>query len=98
MHSFHNSKTNVPTVILQSHQLHSGYLVPSMVSHALRLDNRGFGKVQDPTVNILYLRDVNSIPGTGSLVGCRLWGRTESDTTEVTQQQQQVGYNFPSKE
>ena len=28
--------------------------------------------------------------GQGSLVGCRLWGRTESDTTEVTQQQQQV--------
>ena len=24
------------------------------------------------------------IPGTGSLVSCRLWGRTESDTTEVT--------------
>ena len=24
------------------------------------------------------------IPGTGSLAGCRLWGRTESDTTEVT--------------
>ena len=23
----------------------------------------------------------------GILVGCRLWGRTESDTTEVTQQQ-----------
>ena len=22
------------------------------------------------------------IPGTGSLVGCRLWGRTESDMTE----------------
>ena len=29
------------------------------------------------------------IPGTGSLVGCTLWGRTELDTTEVTQQQQQ---------
>ena len=29
------------------------------------------------------------IPGTRSLVGCRLWGCTESDTTEVTQQQQQ---------
>ena len=29
------------------------------------------------------------IPGTGSLVGCRLWGRTESDTTAATQQQQQ---------
>ena len=24
------------------------------------------------------------IPGTGSLVGCRLWGRTESVTTEET--------------
>ena len=29
------------------------------------------------------------IPGQGSLVGCRLWGRTESDTTEAKQQQQQ---------
>ena len=27
--------------------------------------------------------------GPGSLVGCRLWGCTESDTTEATQQQQQ---------
>ena len=27
--------------------------------------------------------------GQGSLVGCRLWGRRESDTTEATQQQQQ---------
>ena len=27
--------------------------------------------------------------GRGSLVGCRLWGRTESNTTEVMQQQQQ---------
>ena len=27
--------------------------------------------------------------GRGSLVSCRLWGRTESDTTEATQQQQQ---------
>ena len=31
------------------------------------------------------------IPGTGSLVGCRLWGCTESDTTEATWQQQQWG-------
>ena len=29
------------------------------------------------------------IPGTGSLVVCPLWGRTESDTTEATEQQQQ---------
>ena len=27
--------------------------------------------------------------GSGSLVGCHLWGRTESDRTEVTWQQQQ---------
>ena len=27
--------------------------------------------------------------GRGSLVGCRLWGRTELDTTEATSQQQQ---------
>ena len=33
------------------------------------------------------------IPGTGSLVGCHLWGRTESDTTEATyHQQQQQGF------
>ena len=30
--------------------------------------------------------------GRGSLVGCRLWGLTESDTTEATQQQQQQWY------
>ena len=28
--------------------------------------------------------------GQGSLVGCRLWGRTESDTTEATSQQPQL--------
>ena len=30
--------------------------------------------------------------GWGSLVGCHLWGRTESDTTEVTQQQHSYSY------
>ena len=34
--------------------------------------------------------------GRGSLVGCRLWGRTESDTTESMQQQQQQLRLFPS--
>ena len=29
------------------------------------------------------------IPGTGEPMGCHLWGRTELDTTEATQQQQQ---------
>ena len=31
--------------------------------------------------------------GQGSLVGCSLWGRTESDTTEATWQQQQQLYH-----
>ena len=31
--------------------------------------------------------------GWGSLVGCRLWGCTESDTTEATSQQPQQGSN-----
>ena len=35
------------------------------------------------------------IPGMGSLVGCHLWGRTESGTTEVTQQQQQQSRMMP---
>jgi len=35
--------------------------------------------------------------GQGSLVCCRLWGRTESDTTEATWRQQ-VCHSFPSKE
>ena len=32
--------------------------------------------------------------GQRSLVGCHLWGRTESDTTEVTWQQQQQSCNY----
>ena len=35
--------------------------------------------------------------GRGSLVGCRLWGHTELDRTEVTQQQQQRSSHFKSK-
>ena len=34
------------------------------------------------------------IPGTESLVGRRLWGHTESDTTEVMQQQQQLAQSL----
>ena len=54
------------------------------------------------TLTIEYLKYVNKIEnvqenvflrgesqGRRSLVGCRLWGRTESDTIETTQQQQQ---------
>ena len=32
--------------------------------------------------------------GRGSLVGCRLWGHTELDMTEATQQQQQQQEQF----
>ena len=32
--------------------------------------------------------------GRGSLVGCRLWGCTESDMTEAIQQQQQQVYKY----
>ena len=32
------------------------------------------------------------------LVGCRLWGRTESNMTEVTQQQQQAYHSISFKE
>ena len=34
--------------------------------------------------------------GRGSLVGCRLWGGTESDTTEATEQQQQQQQQYTS--
>ena len=35
--------------------------------------------------------------GWGSLVGCRLWDRTELDTTEATQQQQQQQHRLNTK-
>ena len=34
--------------------------------------------------------------GRGSMVGCRLWGHTESDTTEATWQQPQQQQSFLS--
>jgi len=37
-------------------------------------------KAMAPHANVLAWRS----QGRGSLVGCRLWGRTESDTTEAT--------------
>ena len=36
------------------------------------------------------------IHGWGNLVGCRLWGRIELDTTEATQQQQQQQHLLPT--
>ena len=52
--------------------------------------------VKNPPANAGDIRDLGSIPGRrrawmpgesqgrGSLVGCRLWGHTESDMTDVT--------------
>ena len=54
--------------------------------------------VKNPAANAGDVKDMGLIPGLGrspggghgeshgqrSLVGCRLWGRTESDTTEAT--------------
>ena len=45
--------------------------------------------------NPLQYSCLYSSQGWGSLVGCRLWCRTESDTIEATQQQQQVLYICP---
>ena len=36
--------------------------------------------------------------GRGSLVGCRLWGRTELDTTEATSQQQHAVFKLGNYE
>ena len=47
---------------------------------------KGFGIVNKAEVDV-FLGEVflpGESQGWGSLVGCRLWGRTGSDTTEVT--------------
>ena len=41
---------------------------------------RALEKEMAPHASVLAWR----IPGMGSLVGCRLWGRAESDMTEAT--------------
>ena len=50
---------------------------------------RALEKAVAPHSSVLAWR----IPGMGEPGGCRLWGRTESDTTEATQQQQQLSYS-----
>ena len=47
------------------------------------------GRVGTATTSLPSLFLPGESQGLGSLAGCRLWGRTESDTTEATQQQQQ---------
>jgi len=54
-------------------------------------ERKNLGKATEIRNSLLSLSSVLTwrIPGRGSLVACRLWGRTESDTTEATQQQQE---------
>ena len=51
-----------------------------------------FQILKDDTVKVLHsiCQQIwkTESQGRGSLLGCHLWGRTESDMTEVTQQQQ----------
>ena len=71
------------------------FMVPLSSSLLGETDRVGQGKWVD--LGLDWRRQWQSTPvflpgesqGRGSLVGCRLWGRTESDTTEATQQQQQ---------
>ena len=42
------------------------------------------GKITDVALIYTLEKEMQPTPGTESLVGCCLWGRTESDTTEAT--------------
>ena len=65
--------------------------LPSMESHRVghelkQLSMHAWRRKWQPTPMFLP----GESQGRQSLVGCRLWGRTESDTTEVTQQQHMI--------
>ena len=49
-------------------------------------------RIRQPTPVVLSAES----QGQRSLLGCRLWGRTESDTTAVTYQQQQQQQQQPT--
>ena len=66
----------------------------SSVEEALPCRHQGATEQRNYLRLAVHLKCLSSLlpgesQGRGSLVGCRLWGRSESDTTEVTQQQQQ---------
>ena len=59
--------------------LHPGYFHLAISIHTFKVPSCLFMEKEMAThSSVLAWR----IPGTGSLVGCRLWGRTESDMTE----------------
>ena len=60
---------------------------------AVHVVAKGWTRLSDITFTFMHRRRkwqptpvflLGESQGCGSLVGCRLWGRTESDTTEVT--------------
>ena len=53
---------------------------PSSQSYGFSVVMYGWEKAMEIYSSVLAWR----IPGMGSLVGCHLWGHTESDTTEAT--------------
>ena len=57
--------------------------------HQHNINQRHYGVQQVSRTYLSWFLPGES-QGQRSLVGCRLWGRTESDTTEATQQQQQL--------
>ena len=53
----------------------------------MRVPDLGMGRTRLSCLHFHALEKemaTHSSQGRGSLVGCRLWGRTESDTTEAT--------------
>ena len=93
----------IPEKAMAPHSSTLAWKIPWMEEPG-RLQSMGSLSVRHDWVTSLSLftfmhwrRKWHSIPvflpgesqGWGSLVGCRLWGRSESDTTEVTSQQQQ---------
>ena len=76
----------LPKAHLTSHSTMSGsrwVITPSWLSGSWRYF------LYSSSVYSCLLFLISSASGQGSLVGCCLWGHTESDTTEATQQQQQ---------
>ena len=65
-------------------------LIAQVVILRVPLDPAGVGPRQQPTPGFLP----GESQGWRSLVGCRLWGCTELDTTEATQQQQQQQFCY----
>ena len=66
-------------------------LFPTTMSPLPLFDTNNLSRQYSPGVFIsIHLRQPTPVflpgdsQGWGSLLGCRLWGRTESDTTEVT--------------